>query len=164
MNSPKTNTYPKYYEVSNEFYIATAANTVSPRHSVFMTQVILTTCDKSKYTSKVIANCLPSQFLHLWDWFCDLQLQPPLDQVFGTLKQANWHWEACSTRNIYIRKFMVAYASLKISRWVTGRCLMTHAMHCIMNHDVWSGTRDLVSQSFFSLFLISTAAGMVNDL
>ena len=77
MNSPKTNTYPKYYEVSNKFYIATAANTVSPRHPVFMTQVVLTTYDKSKYTSKVIVNCLPSQFLHFWGWFCDLQLHPP---------------------------------------------------------------------------------------
>ena len=44
-------------------------------------------------------------------------------------------------QKIYITKFMAAYASVTISRWVTGRCSMACAMHCITNHDVWSRTR-----------------------
>ena len=42
--------------------------------------------------------------------------------------------------------------------WVTGRCLIACAMHCIMNHEVWRRTRDLASQSLFPLSLISQSA------
>ena len=67
-------------------------------------------------------------------------------------------------QKIYTTKFMVAYASITISRWVTGRCLMAHAIHCITNHDVWSRMRDLASQLLFPLSLISAFIGMMNDL
>ena len=67
-------------------------------------------------------------------------------------------------QKMYIVKLMAAYLSITISRWVTGRCLMAYAMHCITNHNVWSRTRDLMSQSLFPLSLISTSVGMTNDL
>ena len=34
-------------------------------------------------------------------------------------------------QKMYITKFMAVYASMMISRWVTGRCLMACEMHCI---------------------------------
>ena len=64
---------------------------------------------------------------------------------------------------MYIIIFMAAYASIMILRWVTGRCLMAQAMHCIMNHNVWSRTKDLVSQSLFPLSLISSLVGTINE-
>ena len=63
----------------------------------------------------------------------------------------------------YITKFIAAYASVTISRWVTGRCLMPRAMHCITNHDVWRTTTDLASQSLLPLSLISASVGMANE-
>ena len=39
-------------------------------------------------------------------------------------------------QKMYIMKFMAAYASIMISRWVIWRCSMAHAIHCIMNQDV----------------------------
>ena len=41
---------------------------------------------------------------------------------------------------------------------------MAHAMYCVMNHDVWSRTRDLASQSLFPLSLISSLVGTVNEM
>ena len=58
---------------------------------------------------------------------------------------------------------MAAYASVTISRWVTGRCSMARAIHCITNHVVWRRTSDLASQSLFPLSLISASASMMND-
>ena len=66
-------------------------------------------------------------------------------------------------QKIYITKFMATYASITISRWVTGRCSMPCAMHCIMNHDVWRKMRDLASQSILLLSLISASVGIMND-
>ena len=56
-------------------------------------------------------------------------------------------WRGLFHQNMYITRFMDAYASVTISGWVTGRCLMARAIHCIMNHEVWRRTRDLASQS-----------------
>ena len=52
------------------------AITITPKHwhPVFVAQVdktILKTHDKHKYLLQAIANCLPSQFLWLWDRFFD---------------------------------------------------------------------------------------------
>ena len=66
-------------------------------------------------------------------------------------------------QKMYIMKFMTTYASVTISRWVTGRCLWAHAMHCITNHNIWSRTRDLASQSLFPLSLISASVGTPNE-
>ena len=66
-------------------------------------------------------------------------------------------------QKMYITKFMAAYASVTISRWVTGRCSTARAMHCITNHDVWSWTSGLVSQLLFPLPMISASVGTVNE-
>ena len=70
MNHPKTNAYPKHYDISNH---EISPGTISPKpwHTVFTTQVdipILTTCDKPKYRFQVIEDWLPCRFPHLWDW------------------------------------------------------------------------------------------------
>ena len=61
MNRPKTNAYPKHYEIGSRKIIP---GTISPKpwHPVFATQVdtlILTTCDKQKYRFQTFANYLP---------------------------------------------------------------------------------------------------------
>ena len=37
------------------------------------------------------------------------------------------------------------------------------AMHCIMNHDIWSRMRDLAGQLLFPLSLISALVSTVNE-
>ena len=37
------------------------------------------------------------------------------------------------------------------------------AMHCIMNHDIWSRMRDLTGQLLFPLSLISALVSTVNE-
>ena len=98
-NSPKTNTYPKYYEVSNKFYVATATNTVSPNPwlSVFTTQVnilILTTYNILP-KSLLIASQVNFCAFEIGSVTCDCI---PLGSGFWNIEQANWYWEACSTR------------------------------------------------------------------
>ena len=56
MNRPKTNAYPKHYEIG-DLGIILGAISPKPWHPVFATQVdilILTTCDKIKYRSQAI--------------------------------------------------------------------------------------------------------------
>ena len=48
-------------------------------------------------------------------------------------------------QKMYITKFLAVYASVTISRWLTGRCPMICAIHCNTNHDVWSRIKDLQS-------------------
>ena len=66
-------------------------------------------------------------------------------------------------QKMYITKFMAAYASVTISRCVTGRRSTALAMHCITNHDVWRRAKDLASQSLLPLSLISASVGTVNE-
>ena len=40
---------------------------------------------------------------------------------------------------------------------------MARAMHCITNHDVWSRTSDLASQSLFPLSSICALVGTKNE-
>ena len=60
-------------------WIYTSDRTISPKpwHLVLVTQVdiiILSTYDQPQYLFQTFANCLPSQFPCLWDWFSDPQL------------------------------------------------------------------------------------------
>ena len=64
VNRPKTNTYPKHYEVSDD-NIFTIIISPKPWHPIFATQVdkiILSTCDILKYHFQTFTDCLPSQF------------------------------------------------------------------------------------------------------
>ena len=75
MNHPKTNTYPKHYEISGDLIVT---GTISPKpwYPVFATQVdiILSTYDNHKYHSQATNKCLPSC---LQIWFCDMGLHLP---------------------------------------------------------------------------------------
>ena len=66
MDRPKTNAYPKHYDISDYSIILGA---IGPKswHPVFASQVdtiIPITCDKIIYRFEAIADCLPSQFPH----------------------------------------------------------------------------------------------------
>ena len=43
-------------------------------------------------------------------------------------------------QKMYIMKFIARYASVMILRWVTGKCSMASAMHCITIYEVWIKT------------------------
>ena len=64
MNHPKTNAYPKHYDISDPGIIHSAISP-KPWHPVFATQVdkiILTTCNKPKYCFQAINDQLLCQF------------------------------------------------------------------------------------------------------
>ena len=161
MNRPKTNTYPKYYLISGYGIIA---GTIGPKpwHPVFMTQVdipILITYDIFNYYCQASTDFLPSQFPH-----------PQVDLVLHCTWSDFWNaqtgWlmlRGLFHQIMYIMKFMAAYTSVTISRWVTRRYSMACAMYCIMNHNVWNRTRDLASQSLFASSLISSSVSKMNN-
>ena len=71
MNRPKTNTYPKHYDISDHGIIRGAISP-KPWHPVFVSQadiLILITCNKNKNRFQAIRVCPRSQSLPLRDWF-----------------------------------------------------------------------------------------------
>ena len=67
MNRPKTNTYPKHYDISDGDFFAVRGISPKPWHPVFATQVdkfIQITCDKCSHYSQNIANFLHNILPH----------------------------------------------------------------------------------------------------
>ena len=116
--------------------------------------LLKTSQTSSQVNSRALEYCVALEMT----WFC-----VPLGSDFRNTRTGRLTLRGLFHQKMYIMKFMAAYANVTISRWVTGRCSMAQAMHCITNHDVWSRTRDLANQSLFPLSLISSLVGTVNE-
>ena len=129
-------------------------STISPKHGYigFVTQVnilILITYNEDHYHPE---DCLLG--LHFWDLFfdqgpaqilLDCEFNPATTTValrssFQDIQTGQLTLRGLCHQKIYIMKFMARYVSVMISRWVTGKCSMTSAMHYIMIYEVWIKT------------------------
>ena len=81
---------------------------------------------------------------------------------FRNTRTGRWMLRGLFHQKMNITTLVAAYASVTISRWMTGRCSTDHPMHCITNHDVWITESNLASQSL-SPSSISTSVGMANE-
>ena len=66
---------------------------------------------------------------------------------FRNTRTGRWMLRGLFHQKMNITTLVAAYASVTISRWMTGRCSTDHPMHCITNHDVWITESNLASQS-----------------
>ena len=131
VNRPKTNTYPKHYEVSDD-NIFTIIISPKPWHPIFATQVdkiILSTCD-------IISKPLPIAFQVNSRASKVGSLTERCGSDFRNTRIGRLTLRGLFHQKMYITKFTAAYARVTISRWVIGRCSIARAMHCITNHDV----------------------------
>ena len=109
---------------------------------------------KRPFVTKPLLIASNIDFLLVWEDFPVWSSSPAFGYDFQNALTGQLTLRGLFHQKIYITKFMAAYANVTILRWVTGRCSMARAMHCITNHDVCSRTSDLASQSLFPLSLI----------